>query len=292
MAEEMRPLYLIAGTDGAKIDATRSRLRARAERDGGAASLQVFEPGEGRGAPDHEALLGAIPAMSLTESRRYLLADGVERWRDRQLEAVAAALAELPPDLSVVLIARAKAPAKLVQAVKAAKGEIHEFEAPKARDMPRLLIADAEAARLPPRPGGGTHAGRPDGGESAAPPQRAGAPRALGGRGRDGGRRRSGRDDRRHLGGRRLGAVRRAAGARRGGCAADRRAADLAGRERHRVDLRPRIALAQSLRGGGNAGGGDAAEAGRVEPRHASLRGQAAGPQAAERQRRASCRRR
>jgi DNA polymerase-3 subunit delta len=144
MAEEMRPLYLIAGTDGAKIDATRARLRARAERDGGVASLQVFEPGEGRGAPDHEALLGAIPAMSLTESRRYLLADGVERWRDRQLEAVAAALAGLPPDLSVVLIARAKAPAKLVQAVKAAKGEIHEFEAPRARDMPRLLIADAE----------------------------------------------------------------------------------------------------------------------------------------------------
>lgn len=144
MAEEMRPLYLIAGTDGAKIDATRSRLRARAERDGGVASLQVFEPGEGRGAPDHEALLGAIPAMSLTESRRYLLADGVERWRDRQLEAVAAALAGLPPDLSVVLIARAKAPAKLVKAVKAAKGEIHEFEAPKARDMPRLLIAAAE----------------------------------------------------------------------------------------------------------------------------------------------------
>lgn len=140
----MRSLYLIAGTDGAKIDATRSRLRARAERDGGAAALQVFEPGEGRGAPDHEALLGAIPAMSLTESRRYLLADGVERWRDRQLEAVAAALAGLPPDLSVVLIARAKAPAKLVKAVKAAKGEIHEFEAPKARDMPRLLIADAK----------------------------------------------------------------------------------------------------------------------------------------------------
>jgi DNA polymerase-3 subunit delta len=144
MAEEMRPLYLIAGTDGAKIDATRSRLRARAERDGGVASLQIFEPGEGRGAPDHEALLGAIPAMSLTESRRYLLADGVERWRDRQLEAVAAALAGLPPDLSVVLIARAKAPAKLVKAVKAAEGEIHEFEAPKAREMPRLLVAEAE----------------------------------------------------------------------------------------------------------------------------------------------------
>jgi DNA polymerase-3 subunit delta len=144
MPEEMRALYLIAGTDGAKIDATRARLRARAEGDGGIASLRIFEPVEGRGAPDHEALLGAIPAMSLTESRRYLLADGVERWRDRQLDAVAAALADLPPDLSLVLVARAKAPAKLARAVKAAEGEIHEFEAPKARDMPRVLVGDAK----------------------------------------------------------------------------------------------------------------------------------------------------
>jgi len=145
MAEsELRSLYLIAGTDGAKIDATRARLRARAERDGGASSLHVFEAGEGRGAPDHEALLASIPAMSLTESRRYLLVDGVERWRDRQLEEVAAALAELPPDLSVVLISRGKAPAKLTSAVRDAKGEIHDFEAPKAREMPRTLVADAK----------------------------------------------------------------------------------------------------------------------------------------------------
>lgn len=144
MAESLASLYLIAGTDQAKIDATRSRLRARAEGDGGAGALQVFEPSEGRGGPDHEALLLAIPAMSLTETRRYLLADGVERWRDKQLEAVAAALGALPPDLTVVLIARAKGPAKLVKAVKAAEGELHEFEAPKARDMPRLLVGEAK----------------------------------------------------------------------------------------------------------------------------------------------------
>lgn len=140
----MKPLYLIAGTDTAKIDATRSRLRARAEREGGTASLEVFEPGEGRGMPDHEALLMAIPAMSLMDSRRYLLADGVERWRDKQLEGVAAVVAELPPDLTLVLIARNKAPSKLLKAVKAAMGEIHEFEAPKARELPRLLVGDAQ----------------------------------------------------------------------------------------------------------------------------------------------------
>lgn len=149
----MRALYLIAGSDGAKIDATRGRLRTRAEREAGADALEVFEPGEGRGMPDHEALLAAIPAMSLMESRRYLLADGVERWRDRQLEAVAAAVGELPPDLTLVLIARAKAPPKLAKAVKAAQGEIHEFEAPKAREMPRVLVADSERLGFRLEPG-------------------------------------------------------------------------------------------------------------------------------------------
>ena len=93
--------------------------------------------------------------MSLTESRRYLLADGVERWRDAQLDAVAAALGDLPPDLTVVLIARGKAPAKLAKAVKAAGGEIHEFEAPqRARDAAGAGRRGA-AARLPARAGRG-----------------------------------------------------------------------------------------------------------------------------------------
>jgi DNA polymerase-3 subunit delta len=141
----MRALYLISGTDGAKIDETRARLRARAEREAGADVLDVFEPGEGRSMPDHEALLAAIPALSLTQARRYLLADGVEKWRDKQLDAVSGAVAALPPDLTLVLIARAKAPPKLLKAVKAASGEVHHFEAPKARELPRTLVADAQS---------------------------------------------------------------------------------------------------------------------------------------------------
>jgi DNA polymerase III subunit delta len=141
---EMRSLYLIAGTDGAKIDATRARLRARAESEGGDGALEVFEAAESRGAPDHEALLGSLPAMSLTGGRRYLLADGVERWRDRQLDAVAGALAQLPPELTLVLVARAEAPPKLRKAVEVAGGEVHEFAAPSPRAMPRALVAEAD----------------------------------------------------------------------------------------------------------------------------------------------------
>jgi DNA polymerase-3 subunit delta len=145
VAEELGSLYLIAGTDGAKVDATRARLRSRAESEGGAAALEVFE-GEGRAAPDHEALLATLPAMSLTGGRRYLLADGVERWRDRQLDAVLAALDGLPPDVCLVLIARGDPPAKLRDAVERAGGEVHVFAAPTARAMPGALVE--EAARL------------------------------------------------------------------------------------------------------------------------------------------------
>lgn len=139
----MRPLYLIAGTDEAKIGETRGRLRARAEREAGAEALTVFEPGEGRSMPDHEALLAAIPALSLTQTRRYLLADAVEKWRDKQIEPVTAAIGALPPDLTLVLICRGKVPPKLLKAVEAAAGEIHHFEAPEARDLPRQLVAAA-----------------------------------------------------------------------------------------------------------------------------------------------------
>src|SRR4051812_50159282 len=103
--------------------------------------------------------------MSLTGGRRYLLADGVERWRDRQLDAVAAVLGDLPPDLTLVLVARAEAPQTLERAVRAADGEVHAFAAPSARSMPRALVADAgrlgyrlepPAPRAPP-PRGGAH---------------------------------------------------------------------------------------------------------------------------------------
>ena len=139
----MRPAYLIAGSDPVKIDQARSRLRARAEAEGGPAALVVFESGDSRTAPDVDGFLAAIPAMSLTESRRYLLVDGIDRWREPQQAAVAKAISQLPPDLTVVLVARGKAPAKLVKAVEAAGGEVRHYEAPRARELPRRLVADA-----------------------------------------------------------------------------------------------------------------------------------------------------
>jgi DNA polymerase III subunit delta len=141
-AGEIKPAYLIAGTDEAKIDAALARLRARAEREGGPGALQLFDSA-GAGPPDADALIADIPAISLTASHRYLLADGVERWPAAHAGRVASALEELGPDTTVVLVARGKVPAKLGPAVNRVGGETLQYDAPRARDLPQRLVADA-----------------------------------------------------------------------------------------------------------------------------------------------------
>jgi DNA polymerase III delta subunit len=141
---EMKPAYLVAGSDEAKIAAARRRLRARAEVEGGPGALRAFEPLEGRGPPAAEALIAAIPAMSLTTARRYLLADHVERWSESDQRAVAETLAALPEELTVVLVCYGKPAARLASAVRKAGGEVLTYQTPRPRELPRRLVAEAK----------------------------------------------------------------------------------------------------------------------------------------------------
>jgi DNA polymerase-3 subunit delta len=153
---EIKPAYLIAGTDEAKIARACARLRERAESEGGPGSLERFDA-EGRRAPDAEALVASLPALSLTAGRRYMVAYGVEGWGKADLERICEALAAIPPDTTVALVAHGKVPAALGKAVKAAGGEVLAYEAPRERELPKRLVAEArelgfelapEAARL------------------------------------------------------------------------------------------------------------------------------------------------
>jgi DNA polymerase III delta subunit len=152
----MKPAYLIAGDDEAKIDTALTALRARAEREGGPGALESFSPPDGVGAPDVEGLAAAVPALSLTAERRYLLADRLERVAAKPLEALAGAIEALPPDLTVVLVerpvsgrdrpqrARTAARKALVAAIERGGGEVLSYDAPRERDLPRRLVADAK----------------------------------------------------------------------------------------------------------------------------------------------------
>jgi DNA polymerase III subunit delta len=140
---EMKPAYLIAGSDEAKIARTRARLRERAEREGGPGALELFEAGEGRRAPDVEAMVSSLAAISLIASRRYLLVDGVDGWGKHDASRAIDALGQIPPETTVALVAHGKAPAGLDKAVKSAGGEVLAFDVPRERELPKQLIVDA-----------------------------------------------------------------------------------------------------------------------------------------------------
>jgi DNA polymerase-3 subunit delta len=141
--------YLIHGDDHGRIGERRTRLRAMAEAEAGTAGVEVFEAE----ACTPEAVGAALTAMTFAIGRRFVIADGVERWKDAGAEEVAAALAGIDPEtLTVAFFARedgrAKAPAALVKAVKAAGGPIAEESQVKPRELPRWLAERAKELGL------------------------------------------------------------------------------------------------------------------------------------------------
>ena len=150
---EIKPAYLIAGSDEAKIARARSRLRERAEREGGPGALELFEAGEGRRSPDVEAMIGSLSAISLIVSRRYLLVDGVDAWGKADTQRAVEALGQIPDETTVALVSHGKPPAGLDKAVKAAGGEILSFDAPRERELPKQLVADARELGFELEPG-------------------------------------------------------------------------------------------------------------------------------------------
>jgi DNA polymerase-3 subunit delta len=86
--------------------------------------------------------------MTFAMGRRFVIADGVERWKDGDVAPVAAALKGIDADTLTVTFfgreeGRAKVPAALVKAVKDAGGVVAEEAAIKARDLPRWVVEQA-----------------------------------------------------------------------------------------------------------------------------------------------------
>jgi DNA polymerase-3 subunit delta len=151
-----KPAYLIHGDDHGRIAERRARLRALAERESGAQGLEVFEPETAT--PD--AVAAALSAMTFAIGRRFIIVDGVERWKDKDVDELEAALAAIPPETTVAFFARedarAKAPERLAKAVGKAGGDISAEETVKPWLLPKWvakragelgLELDADAAR-------------------------------------------------------------------------------------------------------------------------------------------------
>jgi DNA polymerase-3 subunit delta len=139
-----RPAYLIHGDDHGRVTERRSRLRAMAEAETGAGGVELLE-GD---ACTPEAVAASLCAMTFALGRRFVIADGVERWKEADVAPVAEAMKSLDAEtLTVAFFAREegryKVPAALRKAVEAAGGQVAEEGTIKLRDLPRWLMARA-----------------------------------------------------------------------------------------------------------------------------------------------------
>jgi DNA polymerase-3 subunit delta len=145
----LKAAYLIHGDDHGAIAERRARLRALAEAEGDAASVELLE-GE-RGTPAGVAL--ALCAMTMGLGRRVIVVDGVERWKPAEVERdLLGALRELPPDTTLALFAReegrSKAPPALHEAVRKAGGQVVSEATIKPWELPKWVRAQATGLGL------------------------------------------------------------------------------------------------------------------------------------------------
>lgn len=143
-----KPAYLIHGDDHGRIAERRRRLRALAESESGTHGIEVFE---GDGATP-EAVANALNALTFAIGRRFIIADGTERWTDKQFDPLDAALKSIPDDTTVAFFARedgrTKAPKRLYDAVKKAGGTVEAEDSVKPWELPKWVIARARELGL------------------------------------------------------------------------------------------------------------------------------------------------
>lgn len=142
-----KPAYLIHGDDHGRIGERRARLRELAERESGAAGVELLE-GD---AATPENAAAALSAMTFALGRRFVIVEGVERWKEDEVKQhLVSLLKDPPPETTVAFFAReegrARVPAVLAKAVEKAGGDVAAEKMRKGRELPRWLRG--EAARL------------------------------------------------------------------------------------------------------------------------------------------------
>jgi DNA polymerase III subunit delta len=143
-----KPAYLIHGDDHGRISERRSRLRALAEAESGAQGIELLEGDDAT----PEAIAHTLSAMTFAFGRRFIVVEGAERFKDKDLAPLEHALEQMPPDTTIVFFARedsrTKAPKGLHEAIKKAGGEISAEESVKPWELPKWVLARARELDL------------------------------------------------------------------------------------------------------------------------------------------------
>jgi DNA polymerase-3 subunit delta len=135
---ELKPVYLLTGTDRPKIERALHRLRARV----GEMGVEHLLASETTGA-DAVAACNALGLLG--GEARLVIVDGAEAWKKADVEAVATYLANPSPDTVLALVATdLKAESALGKACAKA-GQVLTYSVQK-RDLPRWLAEQFKLA--------------------------------------------------------------------------------------------------------------------------------------------------
>jgi DNA polymerase-3 subunit delta len=144
---ELKPVYLIGGSDRAKVDRALSRLRGRVGEDA-VERLSGLE----HGAPEAIAACNAVGLFAT--GGRVVLVDAADKWKAADVKALEAYLALPAPDTVLALVAD-DAPAAALTKLCEKHGDVLLFDLPKKlpewvaqQIAARGATADAEACRI------------------------------------------------------------------------------------------------------------------------------------------------
>ena len=143
-----KPAYLVLGDDHGRIAERRAKLRALAEAESGAGGVEVLEGDE----CSADNVIAALSAMTFAMGRRFVIVDGVERWKDADVELVAAAMEGMDGEtLTLALFGREESRYKVADglraAVERAGGQIAVESGVKPWELPSWVQARAQRAR-------------------------------------------------------------------------------------------------------------------------------------------------
>lgn len=140
------PAYLFHGDDHGRIAERRGRLAAVAAEISGAGGIESLDGAQASPAQ----VAGTLSAMTFAMGRRFIIVDGCESWKEKDVEEeLAGALAAIDPETTIAFFAfedgRRKAPESLHGAVQAAGGRVSAERLLRQRELPRWAVGQASA---------------------------------------------------------------------------------------------------------------------------------------------------
>jgi DNA polymerase-3 subunit delta len=142
MAPELKPVYLLGGTDRPKVELAVRRLRRHFSPD----ATELLLAADTSGA-DTVAACNALGLFG--GGGRLVVVEGVETWKAPDAKAVDAYLAAPAPDTVLALVGgELKADGALAK-VCAKTGDLLLYEAPRERELPAWVAAQFKALKTP-----------------------------------------------------------------------------------------------------------------------------------------------